>query len=427
MLNREQTVAFNILNNGKNVFLTGDAGSGKSYLVRKFIEQLENNGKEVMVCAPTGIAAINVGGVTIHRAFQVPLKPLVQQAKNIPSTLRNVEVIIIEEISMCRMDLFDYIANIIINLNKYRRKNNLKDVQVVVVGDFFQLPPVMNDKDREILTEYYGKNIYGAFAFKSNYWKTFNFVNIILKESMRQKNSEFKHNLNLARIGRLECIRYFMLNSSPNRIKGAITVCGLNKRAREINENEIDKVKSNPVCYIADTKGVVSQSDKMVDDEIVLKVGARVMSVINDTMGRYQNGSLGTIVRLENSFAIVEFDSGETVKIEKYTWEIEDYSLKADSKGNLKLDKTVIGSFSQLPLKIAYAITIHKSQGQTYDAVNIDPYCWDYGQLYVALSRATNIEHMHLLSSIDRRFLKTSLDVKKFYDNIQIGDYLWNR
>lgn len=429
MFNREQTVAFNILNTGRNVFLTGDAGVGKSYIIQKFIEHQESMGKEVLVCAPTGIAAINVNGVTIHRAFDVPLKPLVESPKSIPAILRNVSVIIIDEISMCRIDLFDYISKVILNLNIHRRKNKLSDVQLVVVGDFFQLPPVLKEKDKEILENYYGRTLYSAFAFKSDYWKIFNFVNIVLTESMRQNNREFKYYLNMARKGNKNCIKYFMSQSSKHKIQNAITVCGLNKTAREINISELDKLKEKPICYIADKNGVVTDSDKMVDDELVLKVGARVMSVVNDIKGEYQNGSLGTVLRLNDNSVVVQMDNGNTVRLEKYEWSIEDYILQEDEKGKRKLTKTTIGTYKQIPLKIAYAITIHKSQGQTYDAVNIDPYCWDYGQLYVALSRAKDIKNMHILNNIKSEWLKASLDVQTFYNQISksTGGISWNK
>ena len=422
MLNAEQKITYDILMSGRNAFVTGDAGTGKSYVINKFIEDCEKARLNIMVCAPTGVASINVGGVTIHRAFKVPVKPLVEPPKNVPKVVQNTDVIVIDEISMCRIDLFEYIAKIIIAVNLNRRKKKTKkDIQVVVVGDFYQLPPVMNDRDKEILSEYYGVDLKTSFAFKSKYWNMFNFVPCVLKDSMRQSDSDFKKLLNQARVGDRICLERIRRYSCKEQIKDAITICGTNKAVKDINERELNKLKSATKVFVAcETGEPINAADKMVDDNLVLKIGARVMTVINDSEDKYQNGSLGTVKDfVDTSSVVVELDNGYTVKIEMHTWEIEDYALvKNEKTGDFELKKEVISTYSQIPLRIAYAVTVHKSQGQTYDAVNLNPYCWDYGQLYTALSRVRTLNKLFLTSYLSPKYLVTSLEVTRFYNSL---------
>jgi ATP-dependent exoDNAse (exonuclease V) alpha subunit len=223
-------------------------------------------------------------------------------------------------------------------------------------------------------------------------------------------------NLNLARIGNKDCIKYFSRYSSKAEIKDAILLCGTNKKAKEKNEQELALIRQKEYCFESFVDGDVKASDKVTEDELKLKVGARVMTLVNDQDDRYKNGSFGTITKIvkEDALVYVQMDSGERVAIEPYTWEIKGYST--NNKG--KLEKKTVGTFTQLPLKLAYAITIHKSQGQTYDKVNVNPYCWDYGQLYVALSRCKTINTMHLTQYIKPDFLKASPEVIKFYASL---------
>lgn len=417
MFKSRQQIAFDCMEQGKNVFLTGDAGTGKSYVVNKFIESCKKKGKQIVICAPTGVAAINIGGVTIHRVFKLPIRPLIETAKSIPLTLKDVDIFLIDEISMARIDVFEYVATVLFVLNNIRRQQGKKDVQVILVGDFFQLPPVITDKDREVLEKYkYKDNLGKGFAFQSKYWDAFNFVCIQLNEVVRQDDIEFIQSLNAIRYGDYRGIRYFNEMSRTTEIKDAILICGTNKAVNQKNETEYNKIHSKEFVYEADIDGEVADSDKIVPDKLKLKVGCRVMTVINDYAGKYQNGTLATVTHLTDDKIFIETDAGESAVIEPYTWNINNYNAK-NTKNKVRISLDCIGTFTQYPLKLAYAATVHKSQGQTFDKVNLNPYCWDCGQLYVALSRVRTIDGLHLTQPIHSRYLIASNDVKKFYNN----------
>lgn len=329
MFKSRQQIAFDCMEQGKNVFLTGDAGTGKSYVVNKFIESCKKKGKQIVICAPTGVAAINIGGVTIHRVFKLPIRPLIETAKSIPLTLKDVDIFLIDEISMARIDVFEYVATVLFVLNNIRRQQGKKDVQVILVGDFFQLPPVITDKDREVLEKYkYKDNLGKGFAFQSKYWDAFNFVCIQLNEVVRQDDIEFIQSLNAIRYGDYRGIRYFNEMSRTTEIKDAILICGTNKAVNQKNETEYNKIHSKEYVYEADIDGEVADSDKMVPDKLKLKVGCRVMTVINDYAGKYQNGTLATVTHLTDDKIFIETDAGESAVIEPYTWNINNYNAK---------------------------------------------------------------------------------------------------
>lgn len=412
MLNNDQQYAKGLMDKGYNVFLTGEAGTGKSYVLNEYIKDCEDKKKQVMVVAPTGIAALNVSGATIHRAFRAPIGPIIDKPKQLPKTLLNVDVLICDEISMCRIDLFDFMIYQVMKAIQYRRNHGKKDIQIIVVGDFFQLPPVLTPKDNEVLKHIY-KNLGKGFAFESKFWKYCGFIKVILREPMRQSNDSFLSNLNKARIGDRSCVRYFNDNASSFYDDNVLSIVGKNATAEAINTAKVNELVGPMKTYIADVDGQVKDSDKVAPEVIDIKTGARVIMLVNEPSGKYSNGSFGTIRYFNEDYMKIEMDdSGALCKIEKYTWEILDYTVS-----NRSLKSKVIGTYKQFPIKIGYAITIHKSQGQTYDKVNIDPKCWDCGQLYVALSRCKSIERLHLLSPIYENYLVTSDTVKRFYED----------
>lgn len=420
MLNQEQQKAFDLMLTGKNVFLTGNAGTGKSYLLNEFIKYQEKQKKKIIVTAPTGIAAINVGGTTIHRAFKVPLKPIGPDVKCMPGDiLRSADIIIIDEISMVRFDVFYYIWKTI-NTIKNDGWYDGKDIQLIVVGDFFQLPPVVTYADRIILRQLWKNVNFGeGFAFGTKAWNNCDFKSIVLKTIVRQKEPRFINALNNVRHGDIKGIVDLYNVSSKKWIDNAIYLCGTNEEAKRVNEDRLKNIAAKEYTFRSKIAGKVNPGDKPVDDIIKLKVGARVIIAINDTVfDKYQNGSMGTVETINNKSIVVKLDSGKKCTLKPHKWEIVEYALSGSG-----VRKRVIGTYTQMPVKLGYAITMHKSQGQTFNKVNINPQSFCEGQLYVGLSRCTNPDGLYIKSSIEdfmnHNWLMTSDRVVKFYNNIE--------
>ena len=418
MLNDEQQIALDIAMSGKNMFITGNAGTGKSYLTRKIIEEFEKNDKAVIVCAPTGIAAINIGGATIHRVFNISSNTTSRSVPSLSEELLNADTIIIDEISMCRIDVFEHVAKAIEAIensskrySRDRSKLNISNkLQLIVVGDFFQLPPVVTDKEKGSIMRTYNCSE-GAFAFLSPKWRYFDFENIVLKTIVRQEEAETCNALNAIRIGDISGVQYFNLYSNRDNMEDTVMICGRNAEAARYNEAELKKLPGDEYCYNAIRRGIVADSDKLVDDKLILKEKARVILMANDDS--YANGDTGEIVSLDKDSIIVELDRGGKVKVKRYKWEIRGYKTIQG-----KVHKCVIGIFEQYPIRLGYAITIHKSQGQTLKKANINPYSWACGQLYVALSRVESIEGIHLTQKINNSFVKVAPEVISFYNSI---------
>lgn len=409
-----QQKAFESAIAGKNIFLTGEAGSGKSWLINKIINELEKQHKRVLPEAPTGIAALELeGGTTMHRTHRIPID-IVETLSKSPvysRVIAKADLIIIDEISMARIDVFEFAMKSI-------EKSN-PNAQIIVVGDFCQLPPVVRNEDREMYEILKDKDMGKGYCFQSEYWTKMKFETHYLKEPMRQSEDSFIKALNEARYGDPNCIAYF--NKCVGKVQDSkrnyIYLTGMNRVADEKNEEELSKLDTTQYDYPTETFGKVNRGDKAVPDVLSLKVGARVMMLKNDPDDCYSNGTIGVVERIDTSEdrVFVRFPQGYGAWVEKYTWEINKYELS--DEGNL--EKVVIGGYTNFPMRLAWAITIHKSQGQTFDSVILDPQCWEEGQLYVALSRVRTIEGLILTRPIQASSLKSDASVQNFYKDFR--------
>lgn len=421
-LTHGQELGYNVMMAGYNTFLTGGAGVGKTYTLNKFVDDSVKQGKNVMLTAPTGIAALNIGGVTIHRQFEAPVGVITYNKDSYdPSDeLVYTDIVIIDEISMCRIDLFEFVCNKILDANARRKRHGLKVIQLIVSGDFFQLPPVILPAEKVKLDDYYGQDIGVGFAFQSKMWELFDFKSVLLTEIVRQSDQEFIGNLNRVRVGEKAYIDYIFNNACNKEIESAITICGTNAEANKKNEIELSKINSPYVTYTAELNGDVNQSDVTVDFNLVLKEGARVMTLVNAKGDGYRNGQLGVVVALYDNSVVIQMDDGYIQYVDRFEFEVFRYELE-NVDGVQKLVEKRVGSVKQFPVKLAYAITIHKSQGQTYDAVNLSPYSWDCGQLYVAISRVKSLDKLHFNYKPDMQYIVVSLNVIKFYNSLNIA------
>lgn len=398
ILKSDQQRAYDIMMSGKNCFITGDAGTGKSTLLEKFIDDNKKEGKNIVVTASTGIAASNIGGVTFHRAFGYPTVPMVPASSfkfMVKRTLKVADIVIIDEVSMLRRDVFDVFCMQLRDVIREKKKN----IQVIIIGDFFQLQPVVKKGkfgEKEIIEKYI-PDFGNGFVYLSLFWRELNLVNVRLKEVIRQKDQNYITALNELKIGNKDAVRWFN-ESITNKWDGeTMVLCSTNKEASEINQSHLNKLTGPEYTYKEYVVGgPITSNDRHNDEEIVLKVGARVACLVNDKDNRFQNGSLGTIVSIDKKEphdVTVKFDNGNMCTIGYYKWDVKEYDAKENS-----LITKVVATIEQIPLRLAWAITIHKSQGQTYDKIAIKPdNIWIPGQMYVALSRCTSIEGIQLL------------------------------
>lgn len=409
-LTTEQQKAKDLILNGTNVFLTGDAGTGKSYVLRQVINILPAN--TTVVCAPTGVAAVNIHGITIHRLLELnPEKDIINlHPEHVPKKLEKVRTVIVDEISMCRSDLFTWLSESL-KLAEIKYKH---PIHLVVVGDFYQLPPVLATPAEK---EYFSNG--KAYPFNTAEWYSWHFRPVVLHQVIRQTNAEFSKALNSIRKGNTKYIHYLNSKSTKNPLNNAITVVSTNKEANTINLKKVNSLQGDWKIYNSQVSGKINDQDKPTPDRIKLKVGALVVFTANASDNTYTNGALATVTQLNTDYIKVKIEnSSEEITVFPFTWTIYDYRLvKEDNRRKLK--KVQIGEYQQLPVKLGYAITIHKSQGQTYPAANIAPAGWLSGLLYVALSRVKDINQLHLLHKIEPQMVNADPTVRNFYQHLE--------
>ncbi|MGV3527971.1 MAG: helix-turn-helix domain-containing protein [Flavisolibacter sp.] len=435
--NRLFSLAADIINHtDKNLFLTGKAGTGKTTFLKHI---RENCPKQMAVVAPTGVAAINAGGVTIHSFFQLPFAPFLPESRGFSGgeeslnrhnlaarvrlnserrkIIRELELLVIDEISMVRCDVLDAMDTLLRSI-RHNYHEKFGGVQVLFIGDLYQLPPVA--KEWEVLSDHYDS----PFFFDSRVLKDEPPVCLEFTKIYRQSDPVFIDLLNRVRHNELTEESLQLLESrfdpalSSEAKDGYIILSTHNETARQINAAELSKINSKPFVYKAETEGVFSENALPADAELQLKVGAQVMFLKNDLdkAKRYFNGKIGVVKKLENDCIEVscrDADGAEDIiEVKQDTWENIRYTL---NKSTRQVDEEKLGSFKQYPLRLAWAITIHKSQGLTFQKAIIDAAAaFSPGQVYVALSRCTNLDGLVLRSRLRRQSLQVDSRVVAF-------------
>ncbi len=400
-----------------NYFITGKAGTGKSTLLRLFSSSTK---KKHVVLAPTGIAALNVAGQTIHSFFSFPPRIIrsedIKVKKRFSKLYKSLDCIIIDEISMVRADVLDGI-NWFLQLN---RQNNAPfgGVQIIAFGDLFQLPPVLGKgSEREIIKMLYGS----PFFFNAEILQTNQLIGIELKHIFRQESALFKNILNRIRMGRSDADDLILLNNrceKPKSSQPIIKLSTVNYKVDAINQKELSNLDGSPKIFIAEKTGTFPANIYPTEEHLVLKKEAQVMFIKNDQEGRFVNGTLGVVKQIEPNLIIETEEKNELIAIEKAEWENVQYVPSIDSL-TPKFEVKVLGSFKQYPLKLAWAMTIHKSQGKTFDQVNVDldRGAFEHGQTYVALSRCRTMEGLYLSRPIQPKDIFIYPEVVDYYKN----------
>jgi ATP-dependent DNA helicase PIF1 len=400
-LTPEFSKAFDLMENSKqHLFITGNAGTGKSTLLHYFKEKTK---KKIVVVAPTGIAAINVGGSTIHSFFRFPPRLVTPQdvkgIRNKKELFASLETLVIDEVSMVRADIMDAIDRSL-RINRNRPDEPFGGVQMILIGDLHQLPPVVESE----LNDYFGDKFQSPFFFSANIFNQVHLTRIELQHIFRQTDSDFIALLNKVRHNQVTDIDLHRLNqlhnptASFNKDELAITLTSTNVLASGINQTRLESLPSHDYYFDAIVTGDFDEKSFPTERRLRLRQGAQIMMVKNDPDKQWVNGSLGVIQKLSQDSIKVSF-GGYSYSVEPVKWEKIDYEYNHE---NGKIEPNVIGTFRQYPIKLAWAITVHKSQGKTFDRVIIDlgNGAFAHGQAYVALSRCRSLQGIRLRTPI---------------------------
>lgn len=433
-LSQEQQKAIQTIMEGHNIFIQGQAGSGKSAFI-KFLQT--HSLKNIVLCSPTGIAALNIGGVTLHSLFRLPISDYITDTelfrmnrKKVWGTIKAIDILIIDEVSMVRPDVLDAVDQVC-RRAKHNSNTPFGGIQVVLIGDLYQLPPIIKNTSIPQFEELYGTN--SPYFFDANSYKEGQFHTIKFTKVFRQNDKELLKNLINIRTAKNipSTLKYFndCKISEENRLKTAVTITPYRAIAEEINNTCLKKLKTKAKTFKATLTGTfktASDSNCPAQKELTLKEGALVIFNRNDSNKQWVNGSVGIVDKINPHFLTVTLVStGETVAVQRETWENKEYTTKLEKKYNALSDKIeekevikekVIGEFMQFPLQLGYGLTIHKAQGKTLDCVNIDldKGAFAHGQLYVALSRTRTKADMNIVSRITPRDIIFDIRVSEF-------------
>lgn len=417
MQNAEQMLAYELIaNTNSSFFLTGRAGTGKTTFLRMVQEQVN---KQFITLAPTGIAAIMAGGETIHSFFGLPLQVCGSSTEGKMNeskihALRNADTIIIDEVSMVRCDIVDAIDY---NMRRVMHtKQPFGGKQVVFVGDMFQLPPIVKKgPEYDMMRDIYQTNDF--YFYKAKAFAGMRLVKIEFQKVYRQEEKRFLSTLENVRMNRMSAQDLVLLNSrvsQPQAEDGmVITLASRNDKADEINLMRLAEIESQDFLYEGAIEGNFEKAKLPVEDVLKLKVGAQVMFTRNDQMRRWANGTLGKVSKLTNAEVYVTLEDGSEHAVPLARWEAVSYEYDKNAR---KLVKEVTGSFVQFPLKLAWAITVHKSQGMTFDKMYLDLSggMFASGQLYVALSRVRSLDGLFLSREVKAHYANTSKEILNY-------------
>lgn len=418
-LSPQQQEVFNLIEQTReHVFVTGRAGTGKSTLLTFLAYNTE---KQIAVCAPTGVAALNVGGQTIHSLFRLPIGLVgsldLYHGPEQRKILNAIDTLVIDEVSMVNADVMDAIDRALREA-RHRKKESFGGVQVIMFGDPYQLSPVppQTPEEKEYLRTKYSSH----WFFDASVWQDAPLRIIELTEIHRQKDDAFKEMLNAVRHGNVTPEIGAALNHAGSRPvpedEELITLATTNSQVNALNSSALGTLKGKKKIAEAEINGDFTQSSFPADERLELKPGARVMFLNNDAEARWVNGTLGTVTKISDSVS-VEVDGVEH-KVLPITWERYKYSYRESTD---ELSRDVVAEFTQFPLRLAWAVTIHKAQGQTYDRALIDmgKRAFAPGQTYVALSRITSLEGLYLSRPLRPSDVMVDVDVERFMSRVE--------